>query len=300
MPRHLRAAVASVASWPESDPSQPHPLQAEPAGEALVAYFNGAAGWHLLGFELDHELCKEIAGLAARRPDLRGLLFQLIGFYPCDAFRRIFRRHAEQGGHGDFVGWLEAFPEMHESIKTAVIARAGRFNHASEAVDACLIWGRYFGGGDAAWRQIACVMKREDRRQAQRELPSDYLRHDLETHGTVTPDEASAINRFLDELKETSLSALGNAGWEAGYRSPPPDFWRQEAYRGRVLENAVRGSRTLAGDGWSAEDVELFAQALSGMNSVERSSYRTDGRGVRCSGALREVAERAAALTAGQ
>lgn len=189
---------------------------------------------------------------------------------------------------------------MYESIKNAVIARAGRFNHASEAIEACLIWGRYFDGGDAAWRQIACVIKRDDRKQTKRELPSDYLRHDLETHGTVTTYEASEINRFLVELKWSTLAALGNARWEEGYRSPPPDFWRQEAYRGRVLENAVRGSRTFAGDGWSAEDVELFAQALSGMNSVEWSSYRTEGRGVHCSGALREVAERAAALTVGQ
>lgn len=265
-----------------------------------MAYFNGSAGWHLLGFQLDHALCKEIAGLVTRRPDLRRVLFQLIGFYPCDAFRRIFRRHAEQGGHGDFVGWLVAYPEMRESIQNAVVARAGRFNHAFEAVEACLIWARYFDGGEAAWRQLACVVKREDRKQAKRELPDDSLRHDLETHGTVTTAEAEEINRFLVQLKWSTLAALGNARWQEGYRSPPPDFWRQEAYRGRVLEHAVRGSRTFAGDGWSAADIELFAQALSGMNPVERSSYRTEGRGVRCSGALSEVAGRAAALTAAQ
>ena len=28
-------------------------------------------------------------------------------------------------------------------------------------------------------------------------LLSDFLRHDLETHGTVTLEEASEINRFL-------------------------------------------------------------------------------------------------------
>lgn len=297
MPRHLRAAISSLSAMPEGDPNQWYGWPPDPARTSLVEYFSGAAGWHLLGVELDRDLCEEIAGLAARRADLRPVLFHLIGFYPCAAFRRIFRRNVEQTGGGDFTGWLAVFPEMAESLRSAVVARAGRFNHAYDAVQACILWARHFDGGDAAWRQLACVVKREDRRLARRDVRNEHVRHDLETHGTVTLEEAARINHFLDELDWTYLDALGNAGWQAGYRSPPPDSWRGEAYRGRVLEHAVRGSRAFAGNAWCTDDVDLFAGIYARMSGVGRSSYRIQGHGPRDAGALREVVERARAAT---
>jgi hypothetical protein len=81
------------------------------------------------------------------------------------------------------------------------MARARRFNQGFTAVAACLLWARYYDGGDEAWRMLACVIKRDDHLERKRDHgSSSYLRHDLETHSTITREEANRINQFLAEI----------------------------------------------------------------------------------------------------
>lgn len=65
------------------------------------------------------------------------------------------------------------------------------------------------------------------------------------------------------------------------------------SFRGRVLEQAVRGCRAFAGDAWSAEDVERFAGLLARLEPAGRASYRVQAEDGRCAAALREIAKRA-------
>jgi hypothetical protein len=143
---------------------------------------------------------RRVAEVWRQRPDLRRLLDSLVNFYPCAEFKRPFLRNAEKGGCGYYGAWFEHFPDLKGHLRSFVLARARKFNQGFVAVDACLLWARYYDGGDVAWQMLACAIKRHDHLQRNHPDGTGYLRHDLETHGRITRTEAGHINRFLAEF----------------------------------------------------------------------------------------------------
>lgn len=191
-----------------------------------TGYFYASARWYHSGVPLGLEDRQSVVALWQARSDLRSVLGWLVRYYPCAEFKRPFCRSAEQEDWGDYGEWFRLFPDLQAHLHSFILRRARMFNQAFVAVDACLLLARHYGGGDEAWRMLACVIKRSDcrhrlqpsdflshelrseldnERMLKRRLRSDYLRHDLETHGRITAEEAGQINRFLLELDTEPL-----------------------------------------------------------------------------------------------
>ncbi|MCB9752986.1 MAG: hypothetical protein H6713_23780 [Myxococcales bacterium] len=297
MPRHLEEALDALASAPAPEAGGA-PWAATPAGRTTYEYFQGASLWYELGVPIAPALRKRAVALATSREDARVAIELLLHFYPCREFRRAFRRHATRESSGDFTAWIAAFPDLTPELRDSLIARAGRFQRPFIAISAALVWARSFAGGDEAWRQIARVINYDDRRQRRRARPSDFLRHDLETHGTITDPEGAEINRFLLPLGAEPLHTMGNAMW---WQSPAPDAWRHPAARGRLIAGATLSSFAFAARRWDERDEALYAELLAASPAVGRGGFlerleqlRAQGRGESPRAAmLRRVAARA-------
>lgn len=118
------------------------------------------------------------------------------------------------------------------------------------------------------WRDAALAIHWDDRRQAR--LPparrSGFLRHDLETHGTLTPAEGEHINRHLAELAGEPLNVMVSGAW--WHPAPLPS--------GELLARLADASHALAGPRWSDRDVQLYARALAALPADAASSFRAD------------------------
>lgn len=203
MPATLQTKLRSLEMLP---PYAPGNAELAAKWNALHDYFfHVAPAWYREGVELPPAARAEAAALWSRRPDLRSYLDGLILWYPCAEFKRGFFRTAKSGSGGDFAQWFALFPDLKATLHPYLLARSRRFNKAFTAIDACLLLARHYDAGDDAYRQIANAIHRDDRREAKRGERDTFVRHDLETHGTLTRSEAEEVNRFLAELQADLL-----------------------------------------------------------------------------------------------
>ena len=232
-------------------------------------YLQASGLWRHLGLRPDEADLRAALALRRARPDLRWATGWLAYWHPCDVFLRPLRRAVEAGERRvDWSGWLGAYPELKPWLERYVIERAKRFRQASESVDWSLIWGRWFDGGDEAWRHVALTLKYRDgalrrlyehrvRRQGWSVL-FDGLRHDLGDHGALSAAEGARINHFLEAIGAEPLEVIPRGHW---WQADAPDAWRAAPHRARLLEGARAASRALAGGAWSDEDERRYDAA---------------------------------------
>src|SRR5262249_51794459 len=152
---------------------------------------------YALGVEVPPDHRARARQLWQTHPDVRGTLARLVLNYPCAEFQRPYVRAARRAGWADHAAWFHAYPWLKDHLRPDVSRLARQWDRPFAAADACLLWARHLGGGDEAWRTLAWVITREDARQARKQYPSDFLRHDLVSHGTLTWKEGGYVNRFL-------------------------------------------------------------------------------------------------------
>jgi hypothetical protein len=271
MPRHLPAVLDALADWPARHADFAFPMT--PREQAAEEYLRSTRGWYALGVEVPPELRARVRRLWKARLDLRwGQLRYLALFYPCPEFSSLYVRAARRGRRGDHAAWLHAYPWMKDHLRHDVVRLARQWDRPFAAVDACLLWARHLGGGDEAYRTLARVVVREDVRQARRELPSDFLRHDLTSHGTLTHAEAARVNRFLIEIPN------GTTFYEAATGGDPPAGWSCQTdgprpWRGQQLERAVLASHGFAAQAWGEADERFHAGLLAGLTPEARQRF---------------------------
>jgi hypothetical protein len=200
--------VAALATVPRFGASQ-HWWDFEGTVEHLAPgaenYFRRAVRWYPDGVVLPDASRHAVAALWKVRPDLRYFLGCLVHWYPCAEFLRPFFRDARRGCGGAYFAWFALFPQLRELLRPRIIERARRVNTGFTAIDACLLWARLYDGGDEAYRHLACAIHRDDVRQSHAAHPNGFLRHDLETHGTLTRKEAEQVNVHLLQIKNARL-----------------------------------------------------------------------------------------------
>lgn len=289
MPRHLSAALDTIAAWPKLDGRvysswlnrEGHvPL---PAGsDAVVEYMRSISAWPRFGFTIDNADRADIRNLWKHRPDLRYVLEDTIGFYVCDELQRPFLRNVLAGGRGDVAAWTAAYPDLRQPLLAHLRDQARRYNRPFEAVRACLTLTRELGEPPEVWRDAALAINWDDRRQAKLPQPrrSDFLRHDLETHGTITQAEGESINLYLVELRAVPLNVMVYGAW-----------WHPAALPGgELLRRVADASHAFAGPRWSDRDAQTYARALAALPKDQVAGFVAD------SPHLRRIAELARAL----
>lgn len=289
MPRLLPLALTSVAAWPRldegvySDTSYLDGHVACPAGGAAVLeYLHSICVWQMFGFTVDAPERAELGELWKHRTDLRYALAEVIGYYVCDEFKRPFLRAVLAGGRGDVRRYVAAYPDLRAPLLAHYRERSQRFNSPFDVVAACLALTRDLDEPIETWRAAALAIHRDDRRQSRRSFDrrSDFLRHDLETHGTVSRGEGELINRYLDELGGERIDVMAYGAW-----------WHpQPAPHGSILSRIARASRALAGARWSDVDIRAYAQALAALPADAARSFETN------EGFLQQIAEAARQL----
>jgi len=276
MPRHLPLALVSVAAWPRlageavySERSYIDGHVAYPAGGAKVAeYLDSLAVWQLFGFTCDVTERAEIRELYKHRTDLRVVLGQAIGHYVCEEFKRPFLREVLAGGYGGVRAWVAAYPDLRAPLLAHYRERALRYQHPFEVISACTALTRDLDEPPEVWRAAALAIKRDDRRQSRRpaERRSDFLRHDLEEHGTISGKECAVINQYLDELGGERVDVMTYGAW-----------WHpQQQPSGSILARMARASHALAGERWGDVDEQVYARALAALTTTAAASFETE------------------------
>jgi hypothetical protein len=275
MPRHLPLALVSVAAWPRLVDTlyweNPYPgLHVEyPAGGArVVEYLHSLAVWQLFGFTIDAVDRAEILELWKHRTDLRAVLGQAIGHYVCDEFKRPFLRGVLAGGGGGVREWVAAYPDLRAPLLAHYREMALRYQQPFEVIRACTALTRELGEPPEVWRAAALAIKRDDRRQSRRppELRSDFLRHDLEDHGTISGKESAIVNLYLDELGCERVDVMTYGAWWHPRQLPS----------GQILARVARASHALAGERWGEVDEQVYARALAAMPASAAASFETE------------------------
>ncbi len=275
MPRHLPLALIAVAAWPRredgvySDTSDHDGHVACPAGgAAVIEYLHSLSVWQMFGFTIDAPERAEIRGLWKHRTDLRYALGEAIGYYVCDEFMRPFLRVVLAGGRGAVRSYVAAYPDLRAPLLAHYRERTQRYNSPFEVISACLALTRDLDEPHEVWRAAALAIHKDDRRQSRRppERRDDFLRHDLETHGTVTRGEGELINRYLDELGGERIDVMAYGAW--WHPQPVP--------HGSILSRVAQASHALAGARWSEADTRVYARALAALPGDARLSFRTD------------------------
>lgn len=289
MPRHLSLALETITAWPRledrfyTNDTGSQFAAYPPGGEVIGEYLHSIGVWQQYGLDIAPPARAQIRELWKHRLDLRYLLGEAIGHFVCEEFLRPFLRHALAGGRGAVARWVAAFPELRAPLLEHYRELTGRFKHPFEVVYACRVLTRDLGEPPTVWRAAALAIHHDDRRQSR--LPpwrqSDFLRHDLETHGTVVPGEGAEINQYLAELGGEPLDVMQFGFWWHPYPLP----------RGEVLARVAAASRALAGARWDEEDIHVYARALAALD------WRQVARFVEQQPTLRAIAEAAGALT---
>lgn len=274
MPRHLPLALISVAAWPRREDAvysdtKDHDGQVVcPAGgAAVIEYLHSLSVWQLFGFTIDAPERAEIRELWKHRTDLRYALGEAIGYYVCDEFMRPFLRAVLAGGRGDVRRYVAAYPDLRAPLLAHYRERTQHYNHPFEVVSACRALTRDLDEPPEVWRAAALAIHKDDRRQSRRppDRRSDFLRHDLETHGTVTRGEGELINRYLDELGGERIDVMTYGAW--WHPQPVP--------HGSILSRVAQASHALAGARWSAADTRVYARALAALPGDAGLSFGT-------------------------
>ncbi|MEZ4451474.1 MAG: hypothetical protein R3B09_18535 [Nannocystaceae bacterium] len=288
MPRFLPSALDALGRWPVVEGTYYYVdgfdrmFLYPPGGRAITEYLHSISVWRRFGFEVDADLRGQIRELWKHRPDLRYVLGEAIGHYVCDEFKRPFVRDVLGGGIGDYRAWVEAYPDLRAPLLEHFHGQLRRFNHPFEVVHACSVLTREFGEPLEIWRAAALAIHRDDRRQARR-APArrgDFLRHDLETHGTLFQGEGEILNGYLEELGGERLEVMEFGFWWHPVSLPG----------GQILARLVEASHGVAGDRWGEEDVQRYARLLAALPADEARWYNPEDA------AQREVEAAARAL----
>lgn len=272
MPRFLPSALVTVAAWPrlagavysESSDLEGHVVY--PAGGAeVVGYLHSLATWQLFGFTIEAPERAEIRELWKHRLDLRPVLGQAIGHYVCEEFKRPFLRDVLAGGYGGVREWVAAHPDLRAPLLAHYREMSRRYQHPFEVITACTALTRDLGEPPEVWRAAALAIHRDDRRQSRRppERRSDFLRHDLGEHETVSRKETELINIYLDELGGERIDVLLYGGW--GYPQRVP--------HGSILARIAQASHALAGERWGEADELVYARALAALAPHAAASF---------------------------
>lgn len=271
MPRHLHTALDHLIGLLDEDRDfvecEYAPWEYKPARERTTFenYLVSWRGWYAAGLELDSDARRRVHTLWGERPMLRPRLRALTESYPCAELERIAFDHVERGGIVNFPAWFHWAPRLEGMWRRIVVERARKFNTPSTAIDAGIIWARWFGGGDEAYRAVACAFNRHarvHRKNPELRVREDFIRHCLEIHQDITEYEARRINAHLIAM-DCDLLQVGQA-WV-----PDPDEPAKQEYR-RTLSSPFVGdveslrdsSRTFAGSAWNADDTEAYAAAI--------------------------------------
>lgn len=269
MPRHLIRALDELSALPERDASYLSDSDKRPVAplrSVLWAYLDSARTWRRCGLSVDPPALGRVAELWKARVDLRELLWPLVGFQPCEALRRPFVRWIEQSPteppQADYVAWREAFVDVGNAVREEMKQRAARFRTPRLAVPACFVWGRYFGGGDEAWRQFALVLNWHERRDEQlhRWLGARVdcffwragWRSEFEDAHPLLEDERAAIDEHLKAIGAEPLRGIA-AGSNIEWRLA----------RMHDLCASAAASARFAGDRFDEDDVELYARSIA-------------------------------------
>ena len=260
MPRQLPRALDELEAWPVRAGGRS--AARETSSEPLARYLDSLGVWQAIGFGLDAPLRQRIAALWRRRPDLRDWLAEAVGYHVCDEFRRPFLRTVLAGGRGACGRWVAAYSELRAPLVEHHLARTRRFNHPFDVVGACLVLTRELGAAPDTWRAAALAIHRDDRRQTTRSPPSDFLRHDLDTHGTVTPAEGAIINRYLGEVGAPPLDVMAPGMW-----------WQpRQRSRGEQLALVAQASQAYAGRAWCDDDARHYRVAVDDLDPADRQA----------------------------
>lgn len=268
MPRHLLHALASLRATPTLDTESVRwDTDATLSPEDVRArYFMGVRGLHAVGEEVPVEARRLAVTLWRELPAARDALWWVMLGAPCDEFERTVEREVRLGRRqADMLAWLRERPGLAHSWRRSVRDLALRGETVWHRVDAGLSWLRYLDGGDDALSAIARALIREDIRQAKREFPSTFHRHDLEDHGTVTPEEGARLNNWLLRFNADPLGDICSDTWWSG---APPDTWRAPSRRLSVLERFEAWSRAYAADRWSTADDAFYAAARARLSAA--------------------------------
>lgn len=270
MPRRLSRALDALAAWPPREGLRysswghlPGHVDFPADSDAVVEYVQGVSVWQQFGFALTPDERVRIRELWKHRPDLRGVLAEVVGFYVCDEFQRPFLRGALGGGPGGFAAWVAAYPDLRQPLVDHFREQTRRFQHPHAVVHACAVLTRDFGEAPEVWRAAAMAIHASDRRQLRLPPPrrSDFLRHDLETHGTIVPAEGEVINHYLAELGGEPLAVMMFGFW--WHPVPRPT--------GAILSRLARASYALAPGDWSDADIRVYARALAALSPAQAS-----------------------------
>lgn len=261
MPRRLSRALDALAGGPPRE-------HLNAGGDAVAEYVRGVSVWQQFGFALAPGERARIRELWKRRPDLRGVLAEVVGFYVCDEFKRPFLRSAREGGPGGFAAWVAAHPDLRQPLVEHLREQTRRFQRPHDVVRACAALARDFGAAPEVWRAAALAIHASDRRRLRLPPPrrSDFLRHDLETHGTIVPAEGAVINHYLAELGGEPLAVMTFGFW--WHPAPRPT--------GAILSRLARASHALAPEDWSDEDTRVYARALAALTPAQGASFEAD------------------------
>ena len=280
MPRFLPLALVSVAAWPRltgavySDDTYIDGHVAYPTGgAAVVEYLHSLAVWQLFGFTIDATERAEIRDLWKHRLELRGVIGQAITHYVCDEFKRPFLRAVLAGGYGGVREWVAVYPDLRAPLLEHYREMAQRYQRPFEVITACTALTRDLDEPPEVWRAAALAIKRDDRRQARRppERRSDFLRHDLDDHGTVSRKEGEIINNYLDEIGGERVEISSYGGW-----------WHpQQVPHGSILARIARASHALAGERWGEADEQVYARALAALSPNAAASFEQDAEFLR-------------------
>jgi hypothetical protein len=273
VPRHLPHALEVVSSWPRLDERtySGHRWiegQADYPGEdeAPPTYLGLVAVWQPFGFAVELAERDRMRELWKHRPDLRDVLGDAIGYYVCDEFKRPFLRRVLAGRGGRVSAWVTAYPDLRAPLVAYFLEQTRLFNQAFKVVDACITLTRDLGEPPEVWRAAALAIVRDERRQESRPLRhrSYDLRHELETHGAIYPDEGELINRFLRDVEHDTLDVMAYGRWWHGRPAPS----------GEVLSRLACASHDFAGDRWNDDDVHTFARALAALDPSQATSFK--------------------------
>ncbi len=260
MPRFLSHALDTLQELPPP-PADAYPFW-EPLPQELWDYLRTTSRWHLAGLRAKDDAADQAARLYKANPTLRIFLEPLIFWHPHEAFVHLYAKRVLKGRRrGPLRHWRTVWQTLDNDVTPTTIRRARHWRSGFDSVYACLTWARELDGGDEAWRQLAETFRQDEafHRRSGESRGEHFMRHDLETHGTITPWEGSQINRFLDRYHIQPLSVIGGQHW---WMSPSPRFVDTIHDRKAALQAALTTSKAFAGAQWSAHDDALYDAAL--------------------------------------
>lgn len=298
MPGQLNRVLDAIDGWPRLAGAA-YGWGAPPPDPAVGAYLGSMSAWRLVGFELTPEDRARIAAVWKRRPDLRELLGDVIGYAVYPEFKAAFLRQILDGGRGDVARWLAAYPDLAEPLWRYFEARTRRFNHPLDVVDAVAVATRYLGAEPELWYAAAFALNADHRRVRDAGDRQPFLRADLDTASRLTDPERRAINQALAEIG--AQDPEWTRGPTADWGGPPAEidglaldaWWHpQPLARGDLLARVASASMAAGGADWGLADLERYARALAALDPVDRGRFVADNE------LLRRIRMRSAELVA--